>query len=410
MGNRTAEQEVGDRVDFVHVYETQLAPVWRYIRSRVPNRHEAEDVTSEVFARAWRSWGSFDAGRGEVAPWLWKIAQRTVIDWNRRTGRHDARDLLDLDLIEAVASDPAQVPETIVLAREVLIEVNQALRELLERERDGIALRFGAGLKMQDVGRVLGMTTAATKMMLARSLTKLAANLALRHGRRLADKSPLALDDLVDQALTRGRPAVPIPEFADLVLQLAVLHHPKMPADLPKQVKVCVDCATSAVSRIRARWSASKAGRREPSRHAGLLSGAFAWAPLSPICLACTIPVLVAPLVALGLSLDVAYSLHALSLFTAPLVALVIWRHFQRHGVQLALILGGAGAAMLMAHLVGHLVVTNGVPDWSVVADRLGTSLLLAGTIIDAIALNRWVLGQRTRLATAAAGFRLAPA
>ena len=115
-------------------------------------------------------------------------------------------------------------------------------------------------------------------------------------------------------------------------------------------------------------------------------------------------------MVALGLSLDAAYALHALSLFTAPLVALVIWRHFQRHRLQLALVVGGAGAALLMAHLVGHLLVPDGVPDWSVVADRLGTALLLAGTVIDAIALNGWVVTQRQRLAAAAADFRLAPA
>jgi len=65
---------------------------------------------------------------------------------------------------------------------------------------------------------------------------------------------------------------------------------------------------------------------------------------------------------------------------------------------------------MLVAHLVGHLVVMNGVPDWSVVADRVGTVLLLAGTVLDAIALNQWVDSQRKRLAVAAAAFRLAPA
>src|SRR3989442_12882767 len=96
-------------LDFVQAYQAQLAPVWRYVRSRVPNRHEAEDVTSDVFARAWRSWGSFDAGRGDVAPWLWKIAQRTVIDWNRGKGRHGGHEMADLDLAEAVASDPIRV-------------------------------------------------------------------------------------------------------------------------------------------------------------------------------------------------------------------------------------------------------------------------------------------------------------
>ena len=400
----------GRAPDFADVYREQLLPVWRYVRSRVPDRHEAEDVTSEVFARAWRSWGSFDAGRGAVAPWLLRIAQRTVVDRNRRNSRRGVAEPIEVDLIETATSDPSELPETVLLAKEVLIEVNQALRDLSERERDGIALRFGAGLKIADVGRVLGISTAATKMMLARSLTKLASSLALRHGRTIANESPLALDELVDQALTRGRSAMPIPELADLVLQLAVLHRPSMPPDLPKNVQVCVDCATGAASRIRARWQTSNADRSSPNHRFGILSAAFAWAPLSPICLACTIPVLVAPLVALGLSLDAAYALHALSLFTAPLVALVIWRHFQRHRLQLALVVGGAGAALLMAHLVGHLLVPDGVPDWSVVADRLGTALLLAGTAIDAIALNGWVVTQRQRLAVAAADFRLAPA
>ncbi len=77
----------GGTADFADVYRAQLAPVWRYVRSRVPNHHEAQDVTSEVFARAWRSWGRFDPKR-EVTPWLLRIAQRTVHDWLRRQSRN----------------------------------------------------------------------------------------------------------------------------------------------------------------------------------------------------------------------------------------------------------------------------------------------------------------------------------
>ncbi len=398
-------------LDFVQVYQAQLAPVWRYVRSRIPSRHEAEDVTSEVFARAWRSWGTFDANRGAVAPWLLRIAQRTVADWNRRHQRQAAAESVDEDLIEQACTDPAELPESVLLAKEVLIEVNQALHELSERERDGIALRFGAGLKMAEVGKVMGLSTAATKMMIARSLTKMSAALAQRRGHSPVQETPLILDDLVDEALHRGRSVLPSPEIADLVLQLAVIHRPTMPADLPQQVQLCVDCATSAVSRIRARLRPGDDNRQPgPHRFSLIASTAFGWIPLSPICLACTIPVLVAPLVALGMSLDIAYGLHALSLVTAPLVVLIIWRHFRKHGRQLAVIVGGAGAALLVAHLVGHIVVPKGVPDWSVVADRLGTGLVLAGTVIDAVSLNRWVVGQRSRLAWAASNFRLAPA
>jgi RNA polymerase sigma-70 factor, ECF subfamily len=405
------EKELDNGLDFVAVYQSQLGPVWRYVRSRVPDRHEAEDVTSEVFSRAWRSWGRFDPGRGGVAPWLLRIAQRSVVDWNRHRERGRGMEAIDLDLIEDAMRDPAELPEAMLLAKEVLIEVKQALDELSERERDGIALRFGAGLKMADVGRVLGLSTAATKMMIARSLAKLASSLADRRGQQLPEPSPLALDVLVDQALRRGRTAVPTPELADLLLQLAVIHRPVMPQDLPKQVQVCVDCATGAVSRIRARWHLAAAKERPSApRIRMLVSAAFAWAPLSPVCLACTVPLLVSPLLALGMSLDTAYTLHGLSLLTAPLVALLIWRHFKRHQVELAVAVGGVGATLLVAHLVCHLVVPTGIPTWSVLADRFGTVLLLAGTVIDAIALNRWVGGQRARLAAAAADFRLVPA
>jgi RNA polymerase sigma-70 factor (ECF subfamily) len=402
---------VRDDLDFVQVYQVQLAPVWRYVRSRIPDRHEAEDVTSEVFARAWRSWGSFDADRGKVAPWLLRIAQRTVVDWNRRHQRPRTTETIDEDLIDQAASDPSELPESVLLAKEVLIEVNQALHELSDRERDGIALRFGAGLKMADVGKVMGLSTAATKMMIARSLSKLAVILAQQRGRSVVEETPLLLDEMVDQALLRGRAVLPSPELADLVLQLAVMHRPNMPAELPKQVQVCVDCATGAVSRIKARFRPPDNNRQPPAhRFSVLASAAFGWMPLSPICLACTVPVIIAPLIALGLSLNIAYGLHALSLITAPLVFLIIWRHFRKHGRQLAVITGGVGAALLVGHLVGHLVVADVVPDWSVVADRLGTMLLLVATVIDAVALNRWVGGQRDRLALAAANFRLAPA
>src|SRR6267378_1436383 len=138
-----SERDAAGSLDFVQAYQDQLVPVWRYVRSRISNHEEAEDVTSEVFARAWRSWGRYDPGRG-VAPWLLRIAQRTVVDWNRRHGRSGAEPI-DLDLIDSASTNQAELPEAVLLAKEVLIEINQALQTLSVRERDGIALRFGAG-------------------------------------------------------------------------------------------------------------------------------------------------------------------------------------------------------------------------------------------------------------------------
>jgi RNA polymerase sigma-70 factor, ECF subfamily len=120
----------GHGPDFADVYREQLVPVWRYVRSRIRDHHEAQDVTSEVFARAWRSWGGYDPGRGDVAPWLLRIAQRTVVDWNRKHNSRQAVQAFDPDLVEDVQTSPNDLPEAILLAKEVLAEVSQALGQL----------------------------------------------------------------------------------------------------------------------------------------------------------------------------------------------------------------------------------------------------------------------------------------
>lgn len=122
------------------------------------------------------------------------------------------------------------------------------------------------------------------------------------------------------------------------------------------------------------------------------------WVPLAPLCLACTIPTLLVPLLAVGMTVEVAYGLHALSLVTPPLVLLVLWRHFRRHDDRLVVWVGGAGALLLVTHMAVHFI-TDGVPMFSAVADQAGTVLLLLGALLDARATRRWVANQRRRLA-----------
>jgi RNA polymerase sigma factor (sigma-70 family) len=403
-------QNRSQTLDFADVYQTQLVAVWRYVRSRVSDHHEAQDVTSEVFTRAWRTWGRFDPDRGEVAPWLLRIAQRTVVDWNRRQRRAGSPASIDSSLADIVGIHASEMPDAVLLTSEVLAEVSEALGYLSERERDGIALRFGAGLKMAEVGRVLGLSAGATKMMIARSLTKLSVTLSQRRRTPAVVTAPLRLDDLAAQALRRGELAGPAGRLRDLVLQLAVLHRPELPPELPRRVQFCVDCATGLVHRLWTRRMPADPAPPRPVRPGLLTSTAFSWAPLAPLCVACTIPVLIVPLLAIGMSLDVAYALHGLSLITAPLVFFILWRHFRRHHERIGLWVGGVGAALLIAHLVGHIVIAVGIPPWSVVADQLGTALLLGGALLDAGAMRSWVVRQRQRLASVAAEFQLAPA
>lgn len=150
--------------DFDRVYRQHLAPVWRYVRARVPDGGEAEDMTSEVFLRAARAWPTYDPGRGSVLPWLVGIARHVVADWWRRRPAVPVADV-----------DPGETgdAEAEALRRLDAHEFRRHLAVLTDREREAVALRFGAGLPAADIGAVLGISDAGARMLVHRAIVKL---------------------------------------------------------------------------------------------------------------------------------------------------------------------------------------------------------------------------------------------
>ena len=133
--------------------------VYSYVAYRIGDGPEAEDVTSDVFERALRYRESYNGSRGQPLPWLLGIARRCVDDTlaNRPpTG--------SLDLAERPSSED--------LERETVqrLELAAALRALDERDRDLLALRYGADLTARQIGETLGLKTNAVEVALHRAL------------------------------------------------------------------------------------------------------------------------------------------------------------------------------------------------------------------------------------------------
>jgi len=151
--------------DFDRVYRQHLAPVWRYVRARVPDASEAEDMTSEVFLRAVRAWPTYDPGRGPVLPWLVGIARHVVADWWRRRPA--------VPVADADPGGTAVDAETDALRQLDAHEFRRHLAVLTEREREAVALRFGAGLPAAEIGDLLGISDAGARMLVHRAVVKL---------------------------------------------------------------------------------------------------------------------------------------------------------------------------------------------------------------------------------------------
>jgi RNA polymerase sigma-70 factor (ECF subfamily) len=134
--------------------------VYAYAAYRIGDGPEAEDITSETFERALRYRRSFDPRKGDPASWLIGIARRCIADAALK------RELPTDEPIEY----GVEGHEDDALGR---IEMSAAIAHLDERERELVALRYGADLTARQIGELLDMRTNAVEVALHRALARL---------------------------------------------------------------------------------------------------------------------------------------------------------------------------------------------------------------------------------------------
>lgn len=132
---------------------------------------DAEDLTQLTFERALRAWGTFDPSRARVSTWLMAIARNAFIDHLRR-GRETRETHADHDELERLL--PAS-PAPGDLGLEPGLEM--ALAALTDREREVLALRFGADMTGPEIAEALDLTLANVQQIISRALRKLRARL-----------------------------------------------------------------------------------------------------------------------------------------------------------------------------------------------------------------------------------------
>lgn len=135
--------------------------VYAYVAYRIGAGADAEDVTGSVFERAIRFRSTYDPRRGTPLVWLLAIARRAIADHRR-----PAHQQLDEATGPAIAGD---------LAEDAVrrLEVGAAVARLGGRDRDLIALRYGADLSAREIATVLGVKTNAVEVALHRALRRL---------------------------------------------------------------------------------------------------------------------------------------------------------------------------------------------------------------------------------------------
>lgn len=148
--------------DPLHDPEPLIARVYSYVAYRIGDGPEAEDVTSETFARAVRYRDTYDPNKGTAIVWLIGIARRCLQESLSRP--HSGWDPPDRADSRDMASDAVE-----------RLTVQAAVGRLGERDRDLLALRYGADLSAKQIAERLELSTSAVEVGLHRARSRLRA-------------------------------------------------------------------------------------------------------------------------------------------------------------------------------------------------------------------------------------------
>jgi RNA polymerase sigma-70 factor, ECF subfamily len=158
-----------DKAAFAELYDKYVESVYRFVYFKISNPTEAEDVTSEVFLKAWdyltktpdRSINSF---RGLV----YKIARNCVIDVYRDRAKRQEFSIEavpDLQSSEDIASN--------VEINYELERITVTMLKLKQEYQEVIQLKHIEGLSIREIASVLGKRSGAIRVTLHRAIKKL---------------------------------------------------------------------------------------------------------------------------------------------------------------------------------------------------------------------------------------------
>ena len=165
-GNPSGEEPL----EFQTFYQEHLGMIYRYVYSKVGNRQEAEDLTTQIFMKAIRN-VDIERGQASIQTWLFQVARTTIADYWRQYYRAEVRSLEEL--LEAGWEGP--VEEQGPLDNRAPEELIQAILLLLpEQQREVLKCRFLLHLTIKETALRMNITEANVKVTQFRALKRAA--------------------------------------------------------------------------------------------------------------------------------------------------------------------------------------------------------------------------------------------
>ncbi len=161
------------QADWEALYATEMPRVYNFFRYRVGDEQLAEDLTSATFEKAWRGRARYRRDLAAFSTWLFSIARNVAIDYYRK--RRVELPLEDVRLDDARRQPDEHTPEAAVERKDRFAQLSALLARLPPRERELLAMKYGAELTNREIAGVTGLSESNVGTILHRTVQGLRA-------------------------------------------------------------------------------------------------------------------------------------------------------------------------------------------------------------------------------------------
>lgn len=166
------QAQAGNSEAFGQLYDAYMERIYRFVYFRVEDQQTAEDITSQVFLKAWGNLDRFRFSRTPYLAWLYTIAHNAVIDHYRTRKVTTA-----LDDVQLSQPDHSEVVENGIDLTAEMQSVKTALQTLTDDQQKVLTLKFIEGMSNNEIARHLGKREGAIRALQMRGLQALAKQL-----------------------------------------------------------------------------------------------------------------------------------------------------------------------------------------------------------------------------------------
>lgn len=163
-------------IDWEEVYVSFLPRIFHFFCFRVGVPDKAEELTSATFEKAWSNRINYRQERGDIKAWIFGIARKVAADYFRQPRNEVALDNI-LDIADPINIEE-EVQKQMEFRRLILI-----CSHLSDREKELIALKYGAELTNREISRMLGMSESNVGTILYRVVGKIRLEMEDQHER-----------------------------------------------------------------------------------------------------------------------------------------------------------------------------------------------------------------------------------